>query len=321
MNYKIKDDLRASLGIDCREVTPVDGGWLNKKWKAETDRGTLLIKQYSHKRFSLAGIDQIEAALFRQMKLAEDGLPCPRIFTIDGHPIRRLNDDIAYMVMEFCPGVTGDVGSVTEKQLVTLGHVTAQMKRGFAAMDPVGAKDYPMDCGARYAELLDNYRRHTDRLTDDAPEEYRRALSAQEKILQWLSPAYFAGLAKGLAHEDFSPDNMLFDATGVTAILDFDRCRYGFVLHDIGRILMSLAFSDGVLDVSRIRAFMAGYRELMPLTDADIADALRVTWCVEVMWWIQPGLWRDPKPKLRRFRDELCWLTENFTRLDAWNHI
>lgn len=47
-------DLADSYGIYCYSTVPVTGGWLNKKWRAETNCGTLLIKQYSFERFTLA---------------------------------------------------------------------------------------------------------------------------------------------------------------------------------------------------------------------------------------------------------------------------
>lgn len=316
MYWKIRDDIKASLGIECREVTPVEGGWLNKKWKVETDGGTMLVKQYSNKRFSLSGMDAIDRAMDWQMALYGRGVKCVRIHPIDGHAIRTLNDGTKYMVMDFCAGEPGNPDTITLPRLRSLGEACGKMKREFAALPVQGARDYPIDSGAVIAVLQAYHDKRTAELTPAEPEEYRRMLAAQEEILASLTADWLDGLAKSLTHEDFSPDNMLFDEDGVTAILDFDRARYGFVLHDVGRILLSLALVNGRLDGERIRAFAEGYRRHLPFGAKELADALKITWCVEVSWWIHPALWREPKEKIRRFRDELCWLTENFARLD-----
>ena len=314
MYWKIKDDMKAAFGIGCGVCTPVEGGWLNKKWRVESDAGTLLVKQYSHKRFGITGLEAIDRALLWQTELQSRGVKCPRLYQKDGHVIRTLEDGTKYMVMDFCEGETGSVETITDAQLRSLGEACGRMQRAFAALPVEGARDYPIDSAAILAGLRAYHNKRTGELTPAEPEAYRRMLAAQEPILASLTEAWLDGLAKSLTHEDFSPDNMLFDENGVTAILDFDRARYGFVLHDVGRALLSLTLTDGALDAARVRAFAQGYRAHMPFGAKELADALRITWCVEVMWWIHPAMWREPTAKIARFRDELCWLTENFMR-------
>lgn len=316
MYWKIKDDMKAAFGIDCGVCTPVEDGWLNKKWKVETAAGVLLVKQYSSKRFSITGLEAIDRALGWQIELADRGVKCPRLYRKDGHILRTPEDGVSYMVMDFCEGEIGSAETITLTQLGSLGEACGKMKREFAALSPEGARDYPIDGAAVIAGLREYHDKHVAQLSPAEPEAYRRMLALQEPILASLTAEWLDGLAKSLTHEDFSPDNMLFDESGVTAILDFDRTRYGFVLHDVGRALLSLALIDGVLDAARIRAFAEGYRAYMPFGAQELADALRIAWCVEAPWWIHPAMWREPKEKIARFRDELCWLTENFARLD-----
>ena len=105
MDPVILEDLRKTFGLEIPEAQTVDGGWLNRKWKARTNRGDFLIKQFSRKRFGDRQLRQIEEALVRQRIAGEAGVPCPTIlFAPDGRPMRFLCDSAGtvYMVMTFC---------------------------------------------------------------------------------------------------------------------------------------------------------------------------------------------------------------------------
>lgn len=94
----------------------------------------------------------------------------------------------------------------------------------------------------------------------DAPAALSRAMAARKSILKSLEPGFFDRLPMGLSHEDFTPDNMLFDGQSVAAILDFDRNQYGYLYHEVGRALLSFALVDGMLATEKARAFL----EAMP---------------------------------------------------------
>lgn len=69
MENRIITDLKNSYGLTCNQITPITGGLLNKKWKVSTEKGELLIKQYSIKRFDKKNLDLIESRLQRQISL------------------------------------------------------------------------------------------------------------------------------------------------------------------------------------------------------------------------------------------------------------
>ncbi len=149
----------------------------------------------------------------------------------------------------------------------------------------------------------------------DAPQAYREAVSLAKS---WAAKAGFSLMERmdaSIAHEDFTPDNMLFSGDGFSAILDFDRNRYSFPLHDVGRILLSLALHDGRMDVERVRAFRSGYGILK---DDDIYDAFMLTALIEIPWWIQPEYFREGSPKVRRFAEEMLFLIRNISEFDGW---
>ena len=320
MDPVILEDLRKTFGLEIPEAQTVDGGWLNRKWKARTNRGDFLIKQFSRKRFGDRQLRQIEEALVRQRIAGEAGVPCPTIlFAPDGRPMRFLGDSAGtvYMVMTFCEGHIETPETVTEIQMRSLGNACGKIHRTFSQLTNAGTKGYPIDSARIPAELKKN---HTARRNDPAPSvKYRAAVAAQKPILDALSADFFERLPKGIAHEDFSPDNILFDDRGVTAVLDFDRSCYSFRYHDIGRALMSLAWDSrsGTLDFPKIRAFIDGYAAHMPLKVNDLPDILRITWCIEAPWWIRPEFFAECSPKVARFRDEILWLTEHWSGLDG----
>ncbi|MBQ8508933.1 MAG: phosphotransferase [Clostridia bacterium] len=318
MTSAILADLPAAYGMIPDEIVPVNGGWLNKKWRIRCKGRDLLIKQYSAKRYNMERQrTRLEPALQRQLRI-EDAIPCPHLLTSEGRVLRTTDDGTTYMVMEFVPGYTVTFDTVTLPQLRNLGEVCARMHNAFSTLPVQGVEGYPFDSARMLSDLRANFRARIHDCPDDAPVWYRRAVLGQEFILNSLTPAYMDSLPKCIAHEDFSPDNMLFDDHGVAAILDFDRNHYSFRWHDLGRAILSLAWKNGRLDADRVHALMDGYAGCAPLTMADLPDILRLTWCIEVPWWIQPMiLCEGSSPKILRFRDELVWLTENWFALDS----
>lgn len=131
-----------------------------------------------------------------------------------------------------------------------------------------------------------------------------------------MPDSLFDRLPVGFTHEDFTPDNVLFDEKGVASVIDFDRNGYGYPYHDIGRAVLSFSLDLDKLDTSKIQAFIDGYSKHLPLTWGNVADALRVTWGIEFPWWIAPYFFTDRfTGKAVRYRQEIQWLTEN------WNEI
>ncbi len=317
MDAHIAADLRDHFGIAFCACAPVSGGWMNLKWRITTERGDLLVKKFSNERFDQKHMLLIEAALERQMAVRALGVPCPAILSVDGRPIRHLDDGTAYMAMAFCPGHEERPETVTCPQMESLGDASARLRAAFARLPAETAAGFPLRGAQTLSRMWKSYetRAHA---CGDTPQAYRAALFALEPILGTLTPAFFDRLPKGIAHEDYSRDNMLFEGDMLSAILDFDRSVYTYVWHDVGRALMSLAFDGKRLDMAKIDAFLSGYNRHLPLSRRDIADALRLVWCVEADWWVLPHFFcGDSPPKVARFRDEIVWLTENWAQIDA----
>ena len=316
MNGELANDLEAGYGIHVKTIEPVDGGWLNRLWRAETDHGELLIKQFSPQRFGPRQLEQIEAALRRQILLQVDGIPCPRVFLSGGRAVRRWGGT-SYTVMEFVRGKNLPAGSISLEQMHSLGSLCARMRQAFSKLPATGVKGYPIQEGQMLDALWEQYHTRRCALALDSLLDYRRALLAQGLVLNRLSEAFFRRLPKGVAHEDLTPDNLLFDENGVTAVIDFDRCCYSFTWHDVGRAVLSFALEEEQLNRDKIFAFIEGYTRHLPLAMQDIADALRITWCIEAPWWIQPDYFAMAPCKATRYREEIVWLTEHWFAIDT----
>ncbi len=317
MQDSIIADLKDSFGITCNQITPVLGGWMNEKWKVSTDTGELLVKQFSNKRCSQEKLTLIESALQRQIILEQSGVPCPAILKYQGRVIRQMNHETAYMVMDFHSGKIESPNTITITQMRSLGSACALMHNAFLHIPALLVEGYPIDNGQVIDSLWRNFHARAQECPSSVPMEYREAVLAQEPILKQLTTAFFDKLPQGIAHEDFAADNILFDADGVSAIVDFDRNHYSYIWHDIGRAILSFALKDDRLDIEKISAFLEGYSQHSGLTMPDIADALRLSWCIEVPWWIQPEFFGGNREKVARFKDEIVWLTEHFFEIDS----
>ncbi|MEG2918263.1 MAG: phosphotransferase [Clostridium sp.] len=318
MEDSIIADLKESYGITINEIAPVTGGLMNLKWKVTTEKAELLVKQYSTKRFSREQIERIESALQRQIILEKNGVPCPFLFQSGGRIIRWLDDKTAYMVMDFQSGSIENSDTITVTQMHSLGSTCAVMHRAFSQLPKHSVKGLPVVGGYTMDLLWENFNSHMMmKSSSEAHGEYRKALLAQEPILKQLNTEFFNKFPKGFAHEDFQPGNILFDVDCVSAVIDFDRNCFSYIWHDIGRAILSFALEGNIMNVEKVCAFIEGYSQHSTLTLTNIVDALRLSWCIEIPWWIQPKFFGECGEIPKRFKDEMLWLTEHWFELDS----
>lgn len=316
MDEKIIADIKAGFGMAISNITTVNGGWLNQLWRASAGDRELLVKKYSRERFSREKLNRIESALQRQAMLEAYGVACPHVYRCGQKIIRFLDDGTAYMVMSFCQGKNENAQTINTAQMKSLGSACGYLHKAFSRLTGSVEKSFPAFGGYTKDSLCQTLRRQTRQLTCDMPAAYRRALLSCEAIVKQLPPDFFDRLPRGIAHEDFTPDNLLFHETGVEAVIDFDRNCYSYPWHDVGRAILSFALEDGQLNYEKIRAFVDGYALHMPLSLADVGDALRLSWCIEVPWWIQPDCFTPSLTgKAVDFREQILWLTTHWEEL------
>ena len=316
MDEKIIADIKAGFGMAISNITTVNGGWLNQLWKASAGDRELLVKKYSRERFSGEKLDRIESALQRQAMLEAHGVACPHLYRCGQRILRILDDGTAYMIMSFCQGKNENAQTISIAQMNSLGSACGYMHKAFSRLTGCVEKRLPAFGGYTMDSLYRTLHSQSGQLTSDMPPAYRRALLSCETVLKQLPPDIFDRLSRGIAHEDFTPDNILFHETGVEAVIDFDRNCYSYLWHDVGRAILSFTLEGEQLNYEKIRAFVDGYALHMPLSMADIGDALRISWCIEVPWWIQPDCFTPSLTgKAVEFRDQILWLTAHWEAL------
>lgn len=316
MDEKIIADIKTGFGMAISNITTVNGGWLNQLWKASDKDRELLVKKYSRERFSREKLNRIESALQRQAMLEAFSVACPHLYRCGQDIIRILDDGTAYMVMSFCQGKNENAHTINAIQMRSLGSACGYMHKAFSRLTGCVEKKLPAVGGYTMDSLCRHLCEQTRQLTCDMPSAYRRALLSCEAVLKQLPPDIFDRLPKGIAHEDFTPDNILFHDTGVEAVIDFDRNCYSYPMHDVGRAILSFALENEQLNYEKIRAFVDGYALYLPFSMEDIGDALRISWCIEVPWWIRPDCFTPSLTgKAVDFRDQILWLTAHWDEL------
>jgi len=204
------------------------------------------------------------------------------------------------MVMSYEAGSMPTPDTVSAAQMTSLGEQCGHMHHALSVLDPTTDHHYPLTSADAVCRLAG----HMEKLSGFDDYQIPPGLDA---ILSTLDIRFFDRMPRQLCHEDFSGDNLLF--RGNTAvILDFDRGQYSFPLHDVGRALLSLAFDGVQLRLPLVRAFADGYRRYVPLSDDDLADALRITFACEFPWWVHPDYETMDNPKIRRFVNEMYYL-------------
>lgn len=317
MEYSIiKHDIEKRYRMSISNTTPVKGGWLNKKWCADIENGKILIKQFSYQRYSydkMYRIAAIEEALKRHITVHNNGVKCPRIYTANDKIIQILPDNIWYMVMDFSDGHMESPDTITEIQMNSLGEECGKMHHFFSNIQTENEMfDYD-DCPNQLMLELQSRRADAQSSKNEA---FINAVSKHQAIIESIDDHFFDNIPKGITHSDFTFDNILFDDSRVTAILDFDRCRYAYMWQDIGRAILSFAYNDGKISRGLVLAFISGYQKYLPLTIFDIIKAIKLAWCIEVGWWIHESVFNGQENvKVLRFAEEINWVTDNWFEL------
>ena len=289
MEETLRESLLREYGLRAEEAQPVSGGWLNEKWKVASGGETWLVKRFSAHRYDALKLQRLERALSRQADLFALGAPCPRILLCQNRPLCFLPDGTAYMVMAFLPGRTLPPERVTEEQMASLGEACGRIHRAFDHLEPRAYREEEAVWRANppVALLRGHFAARAAEKMDGAPPAYRQAVRAQLPLLEQDLEGLFSGVPCGMAHEDFTSDNVLFLPGRVSAVVDFDRNQFGCRWHDVGRALLSFALEGENLSKEKVRAFCAGYARHFPFSLADAARALRIAWCIEAPWWVQ----------------------------------
>lgn len=273
-------DIQRSYGLSVSDARRLDGGYLNCLWYLRTDRGERLAKQFSPRRYTPEKLDALEAALLRQETVRQMGVACPQIFLYQGHALRRTDTAHAYCIIEFCPGKNETAESIGVGQAESLGSACAAVHNAFSRLPVQDVKGFPIREETLLPELWTNYHNKAAVL-DGTPPEYQAALLAQPAILEQFDAGFFIRQPKGIAHEDFTPDNVLFDDGGVRAVIVSTATATAF----------SCTISAG-LCFPLCAGVKRWTRKICPLLCAAIRSGTRCMRRIRQMRCALPGAWK-----------------------------
>lgn len=303
--------IQRDMGLVVHEAASIRRGWLNLKWKLETDQGTYLLKQYNRERFKLYDEEELLMAFSQQIRLRSRGVKCPALLTNEGRYFLKSDQGERFMVMEFCEGQLVAPGETNANQIRALGREIGFMHR-ILNDGSLGVKDKPQFIPPSRTERLGYWKRVMEEAAGSKLPEVLAALEAQyaatERFRDEINP-----MQTGWAHRDVWVDNLLFRPAGVAAILDFDRLNYDYPQLDIARAVISCALHSE-LDVSLVSAFMEGYREEREVPEGYLVQGIRWLWYMESVWWVNAKLHEHQGPPAR-FAWEMDWLAKHLEGL------
>jgi Ser/Thr protein kinase RdoA (MazF antagonist) len=264
-------------------VTRVAEGLMNRNWQAVTPAGTVAVKQVID-----AAADAVRAQHAVVTALARAGLPVPAPVAGPGGMTVLEHAAGLFTVVPWAAGSHRSGLSLGYDDCgmlgALLGRLHADLARTLPARDEAPVAVTPLVAAweriALYLGLAGQ-----NRPGDDFDRLVMRRLDERAGLLESLAhlrPAdqRWSG-PTGWTHGDFHDLQVLWDDGRVSAVLDWDRLGVRPLAAEVvrsGTLLFGFGDSRG-LDTGRVRRFACGYRQVVPLADADLADA------VHRLWW------------------------------------
>lgn len=252
------------------------GGTATPKWAVTTAQGRYVVRA---RPLEFSSDEQIQFAHHVLNRLADAGLPVPRVLARANAATTCSLDSRTYEVLSWVGGMTwseGDLAAIKNLGtfLARFHQVTAAMVREDEATKL--REDHPdalQDCLERLRALPAN------------PGQSRQ-LAAIDALLQRgrkeLETTLYSALPRAVIHGDFHPGNVRFRGAEVAALYDFDYLAVQARVRDVVDAVMFFAsrrdqpFAPDTIhgltqpftpDFTASRALLQGYQSLSPLTD------------------------------------------------------
>lgn len=237
-----------------RALTPIAEGVENTNYRLDTEQGRFVLTLFEGR----IDAQDLPFCLGLTRHSADRGLPCARALTdAEGQSIGRLNGRPA-AILDWLPGVAKTEPSLDDQ--AAAGALLARLH--VAAADYAGARANPVGSAARRALF--------ERCETRAVGADRRLL---DRLAPWVAegaPDPAAGLPHGPVHADYFPDNLLFDASAPSGLIDFYFACIDAPAYDLAIALSAWGFdAHGTPLPAALTAFQAGYESIRPLTAAE----------------------------------------------------
>ncbi|MFM9538653.1 phosphotransferase [Streptomyces turgidiscabies] len=312
--------------FDLGEVTEAPqylaDGLMNRNWRIGTSRGRFAVKQIID-----VPLESARRNLQTLSALAAYGVPvCKPLTSGNGDPVAEVGDR-GYCVVEWVDGVHVRGTELSLDQATDLGERLGHIHQSLAANAPALVPAQPPLAEVtevrQATESADRYLATIAAL--GSPTAFDRDVAdALEQRKQLL--AKYAGLRPasdvpagpyGWTHGDFQYRNILRRGGQVAAVLDWDRLGVRPYAEEVTRTAQVQFGVEGTFDLERVRAFVTGYRRVVDLSTADLADGVWRLWWKRMtdFWQLSfhykrgdhgfDGLFLDDEALLRWWTDRL----------------
>ncbi|MCI3927668.1 phosphotransferase [Paenibacillus sp. TRM 82003] len=316
---EVGEQLGQRFGAKVAAMAPIEQGWLNAKWRADTEEGALFVKAYHPDRYKLHLRPERRAAIERTLRLQhglrEAGVPCPGVRASGGAFLQETASGIIYTVQDWTEGTNVRAGEMSVAHMYELGLATGRMHRWLRSVSMLDKPGWEPDRGAYLREWEANRAKAAAAGDETTLEWLRRS----QRIAEAANFSEFEAMRPGWLHWDLWADNLIFDGSRLAGIVDFDRMTTAYPDIDVGRAILSGALTDdGELRGDAVGAFMSGYRECVEAPEGMLARALRMIYLIESIWWLRTEVRAESELRalLARFVREMHWLEDHWGELE-----
>ncbi|WP_047980158.1 phosphotransferase [Ornithinibacillus contaminans] len=301
------------FGFTAIHAEPIQRGWLNLKWRLETDAGTFLLKQYNRERLKKYSIPDLEQVFTKQNHLHTLEFPCPGILSVGAnqHFIQSQGGEL-FIVMDYCTGNNLPPGKLSREQCYALGHEAGKLHYQLRELPP---KKRPVFTPPATSDRVRYWESVREEMRRESKAHLVPMIEKQVQLTKGLSLTDLDVAATGWSHRDLWVDNLLFTDNQLSAVLDFDRMNYDFPQLDVGRAIISSALADAELDMEKAKAFLEGYADYQVFGKGFLTKALKLLWYMESVWWLDLAM-DERKGPPKRFVQEMLWLSEHLMELE-----
>ncbi len=263
----------------------------NSNFLLQTDKGSYILTLYEKR----VAPKDLPFFLGLMDHLAAKGIACPTpVHDRDGQALRTLAGRPAAMV-SFLNGMSPR--RILPAHCAGLGRGMAQMHLAAEGFKLTRANSLSLDGWQRlYSE--------TKTLANDVAPGLEGLIEAE---VAWLTANWPAAekLPRGIIHADLFPDNVFFLNDKLSGVIDFYFACNDALAYDLAICLNAWCFEpDGMFNISKARSLLSAYRDVRPITDAELAAlpmlargaALRFLLTRLYDWLNRPeGAWVKPK--------------------------
>ncbi|MFI5987436.1 phosphotransferase [Streptomyces sp. NPDC051555] len=257
-------------------------GLMNRNWRLETSTGAYAVKQITD-----VPLPEARRNLAVLADLARTGLavPAPRSAE-DGELVAEVAGH-GYCVLPWVDGEHVQGTDLTVGQARDLGILLARLHECLHRHGPGPLPERTPTARVRDAAEADRAAAALlVRLPADPATDFDRAATEALHDRRGLLARHGGARPEGevpagphgWTHGDFQYRNLLRREGRVVAVLDWDRLGVRSYGEEVARTAQVQFGVGGVFDLDRTAAFCAGYRSVIDLPEADLADAVRRLW-------------------------------------------